>query len=292
MLKGTKVVFVVWIISSFNILFAKSLNYLKLKSLRYQHYFEDHSGGSTRVKVNSSKRVFELIEALETEELSRISNEIDKAYNEPYRSTVNINQVIKHNKMIYGVDIYNSTVAELINPVFPEIEIFNIRSNSFWISKYIKHKNLILRPKLSFTQRWFIDEKYTLQDIINNNVDIKFQDTVPVDFAYFDLKVESSQSDVDFYFELIGLEITNNDRYKYYETLIGYKKNISKLINLGGTISPIFYGNYNVFETLSVDLRIIASRNTKLDFKLSQLVRKLTFKTDWKNLNLSLGFTG
>ena len=255
--------------------YSSDLNYLKLNVLRTQHSINSHLGGSSHILANSSKRFMDLLDSLQTEEMSEINESIDDSFNTPYKAQVGIFQSVLIDDLLVEFSAQNSLVVEINNPVFPELELFNVRSDTLSIQKKIKLFETIFSIKLSLMNRWYIDNIFSLEEIITENVDMNLNngDTfVPV---YLDFRGIYETVDYRLIFEGVGFELTNVDDLDYYEFNTAFLKNVYKGVFVGGSLSPLYVGEYSIQDSARLVIKYDSYENFSADLKYSKLSKEI-----------------
>ena len=143
MLKVITKIFVTLFISLFylNRTFSAELNYLKLYGLRNQHKVHDSIHGRTSIELNSSKRFLDLYHSIESNNIEKLREGVGSAYNRPLLSKLLLSQTILYQGFAFEVSTQDFLIAQVSNPVFPELYIFNAKADTFSIQKAVDFKN-------------------------------------------------------------------------------------------------------------------------------------------------------
>lgn len=269
--------------------YSSDLNYLKLNGLRDQHVINNHVGGSTQIYINTSKRFLDLLDSLETDEVSTINKSVEDAYNNPYKTQVTVSQAFLIKDILFEISAQDSLVAEINNPVFPEIELFNVRADILSIQKNYKINDYSFTPKLSVMNRWYINKIFSLEEIITDNVDMDLKNGETLVPLYFDFQGIYKKNEYIFYFDGRGFELTTVDKFDYYELETSILKKIYYSSSLGFSFTPLYRGSYSIQDSSSLIIKYNNYDHVMTNIKFSNLSKEVKASVVWKNLLLSVG---
>lgn len=270
--------------------YSSDLNYLKLNGLRDQHVINNHVGGSTQIYINTSKRFMDLLDSLQTDEISTINKSVEDAYNNPYKTHVAISQAFLIKDILVEVSTQDSLVAEINNPVFPELELFNVRSDILSIQKKYKINDYSFTPRLSVINRWYINEIFSLEEIITDNVDMDLKNGETLVPLYFDFQGIYKKNEYVVYVDGRGFELTTVDEFDYYELETSVLRNIYDSLFLGFSFTPLYRGSYSIQDSSSLIIKYNYHDYVITDIKISNLSKEVKTSVGWKNLLFSVGF--
>lgn len=269
---------------------SKELNYLEMSVLRNLHVFSDVKRGNTKVTLNSSKRFIDLYNALEETELSEINTAVEGAYNNPYKTQVEFTQTIFFKELMVELKVRESLIAEVNNPVFPELSVFNSRSDSISISQSFKRNQVTMTPKISFLNRWYIHRDFTLEEFIKDNVEIKLKEGKSYTPIYFDAKVQLDKKEHSFSLDTHALEVTNFDFYNYSFLELNYKYSLIEGAYLGFSFEPWYNADYLIQDTFGLLTSYDTGYNLELDLFISKLKTEAKAITKYKRFSLLAGY--
>jgi hypothetical protein len=288
----------IFVLILFNLILSKQtysqeLNYLKLSALRGQHTFTDYKGGSTSLYLSSSDRFIDLYESIQTEDVSEIGKEVENAYENPYKTEIKLAQTIKYRDFLIKLSLYNSLIAEVNNPVFPELDLFNVRSNTLSIQKTFIldiFDDFHITSKILISNRWYINELFSLKEIVKDEIEVELEGGKTYIPIYLDTKVGFTADKNIFTASLSGIEITENDRYSYFILQTQYYRQITKDITLGLSASPLYEGDYQFIDTVGLTFKLEIVSDVSLESKVSELDTYIEGSLDLKLLNFNFGW--
>ncbi len=269
---------------------ASNLNFIKLSALRNQHEFIKHNGGSTSLYVNSSQRFIDLYDSVQSDDISEIGQEIESAYNHPYKTELFLAQRIRYQKYIFEVSAFESIVATINNPVFPELELFSVRSDTFGVQRSFELDKVKLITKLSISNRWYIDEQFSLEEIVQDEVEVDLNNGKTYTPIYFDIRASLDINRNNFSLTVLGLDLLNKDRFNYFTADINYMRLLNRYLSIGLILSPVFEGNYKIEETLGIYAMVNIHERLKLELKYTDLVSSLNSNLVFKHFDTQLGW--
>lgn len=267
---------------------ASNLNHITLSTLRGLHGIDMYSGGSSKVLLNSSERFFDLYETLGDEELSEINDSVDSAYNAPYKTIFKLSQGIKVQNFLIGFEASDGLVGVINNPVFPEIELFNVRTNSVYLQNSFQYKSANITTKLSLMNRWYISEVYTLENLVERDLELELESGETYTPIYLDAVVTKPLDLVDLQLNITGVNLFNTDPYNYYEIKTSAFYHLNNEVKLGLGLSPLYAGEYLILDTVAG----LASYNSEVlgvNASLSKLKQTLELKLNWRHFASVLG---
>jgi hypothetical protein len=278
------------IISSFYALvFASELNYLQLNALRQQHNLVSDFRGQTQMFINSSKRFFDLYNISDEDDLEKLNQEVNNAFKSPYKTHISLDQVIVYKSFLIKINIQNSLIAEINNPVFPEAEVFNSRTDGLWVQNDFDYKDVKLKTNISYLNRWYIDETYSLKDIITDDIELEMQNSKTYTPLMLDLYFSKTNSSEEYKLNFIGFDLTNSDRYDYFFTEIQYNL-IYQRAKYGISFEPYYIGDYLLEDSLSLLFHYKFNKNLFLSTKLSQINKNILLSFNHEHFNLQTGY--
>ena len=232
--------------------FASDLNYLQLSALRTQHEKISTSRGYTRLKINSSKRFFNLYNSIQSDDLNEISNAVEDAYIDPYMTTIDAYQLIKYKDIFISIGSYNSLVAEINNPVFPEVDLFNVRSDNFSLSRKVFINEFLVESRMTYSNKWYIDKTISLEEVAKKEVEIELKPGETYTPIHLDIFFLYDIKDNYIEFNTYALDLLNSDKYSYWYSEFIYKKSFLYELNVGMKFSPIYAGDYLYQDTIGI----------------------------------------
>jgi len=274
---------------SFN-LFGAQLNYLELYLLRSEHEEFTSQSGASEILINSSDRFNSLYQNLQSDDLEKINNEVEQAYSAPYMTRISLKQFVKFSDFIFRLSMHESISLRINNPVFPELDLFNVRTDSlsiqrkFNINQYISSKFV-----LSFINRWYINQSYSLEELVTDDLELDLKQNETISTFYLDFFFESRVESFNHSLEMIGLDLLNRDLYDYQQSK--YKLLIeTSLIEYGFSMTPLYSGSYKLKDTLSLELQKRFLWPIDLTLSLSDLYKKLDLKFSLDHVALRLAY--
>ena len=263
------------------------LNTLTLRSL---HHFNFDRHGKTTIELNSSERFFDLYEALSSEELSEISAGVENAYNYPYLSVAKIEQSFVYKNHLIEVRMHDLLIAELNNPVFPSMKLFNLRSDSISVQKMWKRGEFKVVPKLSLMNRWYINRSISLEEIVTDDLELDLKEGRTYVPLYLDLYTEKKLKSFKFFSYLTAVDLLDSDKYDYAEFLLGSSLKLIDPIEATFSFSPFYQGEYDLVDTVQLGLSYRYSLNFELLAEFSLLQQRLGLDIKYQHFESTLMF--
>jgi hypothetical protein len=281
--------FAIILFSFINILYASDLNYLQLHLLRDQHQIIKQSRGHSFLNLNSSKRFMALYNTLNEDNLERLNKEVDNAYQDPYKASINAGQVIKYKDTLFKLNISNALYLEVNNPVFPEADIFNIRTNGLWIQRNYKIKDWSFSTQISYLNRWYLEERYSLKDVITDNIQIELEEGKTYTPLYLDFHINKTFNEYKFNLITSGFDLFNSDRFDFYQVRTSLSRDYKKL-TYGIAITPLYIGDYDSVNTLALLFNYRFSNHLELKSDLSNLEKTVGLNLNYNRFEINLNY--
>lgn len=248
------------------------LNTITLRSL---HHFNFDRHGKTSIGVNSSERFFNLYDALSSEELSEISAGVENAYNYPYLSVAKLEQSFVYKNHLVEVRMHDLLIAELNNPVFPSMKLFNLRSDSISVQKMWKRGEFKVVPRISLMNRWYINRSISLEEIVTDDLELDLKEGRTYVPLYLDLFAEKKLMGLIVSTYLTSLDLFDSDKYDYADLFLEISKPMGSKINLGVGLSPLYQGEYDLVDSVVLGGEYRAYHFLKFKLQVSQLQQSL-----------------
>lgn len=248
------------------------INNIKQQALLISHQFESYSkGGSTRLKLSTNKAILSLMEDVESEDVERIRDGLNDSYGEIYFSNLIARQSAKIGQFLVGVEANNAMIAEVNNPVFPEVDLYNVRTNLFYGQTSFEFHDITLISKLTLMNRWYIEDRYSIEDLVEK-VDLEIEGGKTFTPLFLDLGISYESSSEVLSSSILALDLLEKDRQRYTHTEVSYLKKIKDNFKVGLFASPYSEAEYSIEDSFGlfgkIDYRMF-SFQSKIS-KLSQ----------------------
>ena len=283
MLKVITKIFVTLFISLFylNRTFSAELNYLKLYGLRNQHKVHDSIHGRTSIELNSSKRFLDLYHSIESNNIEKLREGVGSAYNRPLLSKLLLSQTILYQGFAFEVSTQDFLIAQVSNPVFPELYIFNAKADTFSIQKAVDFKNTKTLVKISYFNKWYIDKIYSLEQFVTDESEINLKSGKAYTPVYLDMNSSISSGQYNYIFNLRGVELFNSDKYSYYDTRARIERKLTKKLKISIDLPVIYKGEYSLFNDLQLGATFRYNTNLSLRGFYSRMRSEVHLENRW-----------
>jgi hypothetical protein len=208
---------------------------------------------------------------------------------EQHKTTAGIELGFKFEKVQVNVKSLASTLIEINNPVFPEIDLLLVRSDILSVKRNIQYNSIDISPQLSLFNRWYNDRVYSLEHLITGEIDLEIKNGKTYTPVYLDLLLERKKDKIVFWSQATGFELFNTDPYEYNEIEVGARINSSTDLRYGFFFSPIYRGDYSFISTLGVEGKYSFSRYFSFDTKISSNYKQAYMTVEAKYLFLQIG---
>jgi hypothetical protein len=215
----------------------------------------------SNVMLSMEKDTYDLYKDIQSKKQEKIESRLQESFGKPYDVSAKVNFGYRYKNFTQFISTNGGAVLLATDPVFPELKGFLYHDYTTSSSYLFRpHPRLILKPQLSYGVRKVLDEQYTVGDLVDKGLKVKFNKIPYVGFSELSLLGILSLSEWgQALFQLNSLPITNKD-YDYWNTFLGYKTpNFLKKagwaiseFSLYGGYSPFYGGNYDVSRTYKI----------------------------------------
>jgi hypothetical protein len=229
----------------------------------------------SNVMVSMEKDTYDLYKDIDSKNQQRIQERLQDSFGKPYDVSAKVNFGYRFKNFSQFISTNGGAVLLVTDPVFPELKGFLFQDYTASSSYLFKpHPRLILKPQLSYGIRKTLDEKYSVGDLVDKSLNVKFNKIPFIGFSELNLLgIFSLDQWGQILFQVNSFPIMQND-YDYWDTFLGYRTQ-NFLKNSGWAVSELsFYGGYSPFYGGDYDV----SRTYRLGAKMSFL--------DWISLDL------
>ena len=256
-------------------------------SLRNAHDITSGQRGKTGFSFTGNKKIFDLKSEIDSQEIERVNSEMEFSY--PYFLALYLEQRIIINDYAVHFRIQNNLVANISNPVFPELQLFNIRSDMVSFEKAIHLNKFSVMPRVLIFNKWYNEKNLSLENFVKEQTDLEMKDGKTYNPIYLDLLMEYSNFSQKFNLNFIGYDIFSKDKYNYLNSEFIHKYSISNNISLGYSLSPLYQGDYKISNTLAAVAQYTVSY-LDMSMSLSRILQNFTIKLDLNRLLLNVGY--
>ena len=265
---------------------ARRLNYIEAQNLRLSgqthpnHWMNPFVFNKTpksyeaNLFVAGHKDVKDLYDDMTSKDQTKIENRLDKSFGKPYDLEAKIGFGYRSGNFSQFFSTNGGAVLLVTDPVFPELQGFLFHDYT-GASAYLYKptKALVIKPQLTYGVRRVLDRTYTVGDLVDQGLDVKFNKVPYVGFVEAGLLATYNTFGYGhFLFELTSLPLLKYD-YQYWDAFVGYKTpNFAKRlgmsggeISLYGGYSPFYAGKYDVERTIKTGLRLAPWNFLSLD---------------------------
>jgi hypothetical protein len=106
---------------------------------------------------------------------------------------------------------------------------------------------------------------------------------------YLDFQGIYETVDHRFLFEGIGFELTDVDKFDYYELKSTFLKKVYNTIFIGGSLSPLYWGEYSLQDSTSFVIKYDFYESLSVDLKYSKLIKEVNGSLKAGNLLVVAG---
>lgn len=265
---------------------AKKLNYIEAHLMRLSsqqnptHWLlpfrqvKNPKNFESNIMLSMEKDTYSLYKDIQSKNQDKIQERLEDSFGKPYDVSAKVNFGFRYQNFSQFFSTNGGAVLLVTDPVFPELKGFlfhDYTASSAYLFR--PHPRLILKPQISYGVRKVLDEEYTVGDLVDKSLDVKFNETPYIGFLEFNLlSIFSLSSYGQLLFEVNSFPLMKND-YEYWDTFLGYKTPnflkskgwaFSELSFYGG-YAPFYAGHYDVSRTYKVGVRTAIGQNFDLD---------------------------
>lgn len=228
----------------------------------------------SNVMLSMEKDTYPLYKDIKSKNQNKIQERLKDSFGKPYDASAKVNVGFRVESFSQFFSTNGGTVLLVTDPVFPELKGFlfqDYAANSAYLLK--PTSRLIIKPQLSYGIRRTLDRQYTVGDLVDKSLDVKFNKTPYIGFMELNLlSIFSFNEWGQILFELNSLPVMKND-YAYWDSFLGYKTPnflddmnlfLSELYLYGG-YAPFYGGNYDVSRTYKIGTRTSIGDTLGLD---------------------------
>lgn len=215
----------------------------------------------SNVMLSMEKDTYNLYEDIQSKNREKIETRLQDSFGKPYDASVKVNFGYRYKSFNQFISTNGGAVLLVTDPVFPELKGFLYHDYTASSSYLFRpHPRLILKPQLSYGVRKILDQEYTVGDLVDKSLNVKFNKIPYIGFSELSLLgIFSLNGWGQGLLQLNSFPLTKND-YDYWDTFLGYKtpnffKNsgwAASELSLYGGYSPFYGGNYDVSRTYKI----------------------------------------
>jgi hypothetical protein len=265
---------------------AKKLNYIEAHLMRLSsqqnpthwllpfRHVKNPKSFESNIMLSMEKGTYPLYKDIQSKDQDKIQDRLEESFGKPYDVSAKVNFGFRHQNFSQFFSTNGGAVLLVTDPVFPELKGFlfhDYSANSAYLFR--PHPRLILKPQLSYGIRKVLNEEYTVGQLVDKSLDVKFNQTPYIGFLEFNLLSILSLSNYgQILFEVNSFPLLNND-YEYWDTFLGYKTPdflkgkgwVLAELSLYGGYAPFYGGQYDVSRTYKIGARTAIGENFDLD---------------------------
>jgi hypothetical protein len=283
-MKYLHIVFIVFLTSS--VAQARKTNFIEAHFLRLSSQqssiqwllpfnpVKDPTRLEANVMLSLQKDTYSLYKDIDSKDQNKIEERLQDSFGKPYDVSAKINLGYRFKRFSQFFSTNGGAVLLATDPVFPELQGFlyhDFTSSTAYIFK--PYSRLMLKPQISYGARRVLDRKYSLGDLVDKSLDVKFNKAPYIGFLEFNLLWIYSLSEWgQILFQANSLPLIRNE-YEYWDTFLGYKtpnliKNMNWVLSelsLYAGYSPFYGGHYDVSRTYKMGVKTSLSDFLTLD---------------------------
>jgi hypothetical protein len=227
----------------------------------------------SNIMVSMEKDTYSLYEDIQSKKQDKIQERLEDSFGKPYDVSAKVNFGFRYQSFSQFFSTNGGAVLLVTDPVFPELKGFlfhDYAAGSAYL--FCPHPRLIFKPQISYGVRKVLDEEYTVGDLVDKSLDVKFNEIPYIGFLEFNLLSIFTLNYGQLLFEVNSFPLMKND-YEYWDTFLGYKTPnfligkdwlLSELSLFGG-YAPFYAGHYDVSRTYKIGARTAISPTFDLD---------------------------
>ncbi len=267
--------------------YSRNLNLIEMYSLRNAHEITPGQRGKTGFSFTGNKKIFDLKDEIDSQEIERVNSEMEYSY--PYFLALYLEQRIIISEYTINFRVQNNLIANISNPVFPELQVFNIRSDMISFEKVIHLGEFLIRPRVLIFNKWYNEKNLSLENFVKEQTDLDMKEGKTYNPIYLDLHMDYSNFSQKFNLNFIGYDLFSKDKYNYLNSEFIHKYSLSNNFSLGYSLSPLYQGEYKISNTLAAVSQYTA-KYFDLSMSLSRILQNFTIKLDLNRFLLNVGY--
>lgn len=227
------------------------------------------------VMLSLEKDTYSLYQDIKSQKQDKIQSRLQESFGRPYDVSAKINFGYRSGKFAQFFSTNGGAVLLATDPVFPELKglLFHdyVATSSYILKPFPR---LMLKPQLSYGVRKTLDREYSVGDLVDQSLDVKFNEAPYIGFLELNVFGLFSLSEWgQILFEASALPLLQQD-FQYWDTFLGYKTPnflqnkkwlISELAFYGG-YSPFYGGEYDVSRTYKWGVKSVVDQTLEIDF--------------------------
>lgn len=228
----------------------------------------------TNIMLSMEKDTYSLYEDIQSKNQDKIQARLQESFGQPYDVSAKINFGYRYGKFTQFFSTNGGAALLATDPVFPELKGFLFHDYTATSSYIVRPlSRLMLKPQLSYGVRKTLDRKYSVGDLVDKSLDVKFNEAPYIGFVEFSVLGLFSLSEWgQILFEVNSLPILEQE-YQYWDSFLGYKtpnllKNkewlFTELAFYGG-YSPFYGGEYDVSRTYKLGFKTTFTESLQID---------------------------
>jgi hypothetical protein len=242
---------------------------LPFKQVRTPRSFESN------VMLSMEKDTYSLYEDIQSKKQDKIQSRLQESFGQPYDVSAKINFGYRYGKFAQFFSINGGAALLATDPVFPELKGFLFHDYTATSSFILKPlPRLMLKPQISYGVRKTLDREYSVGDLVDKSLDVKFNEAPYIGFLELNVLVIFSLSEWgQLLFEVNSLPLMHQE-FQYWDSFLGYKTPnflrskrwfLTELAFYGG-YSPFYGGEYDVSRTYKLGLKTSFAQGLEVDF--------------------------
>lgn len=228
----------------------------------------------TNIMFSMEKDTYSLYEDMQSKKQDKIQERLKESYGSPYDASAKVNFGFRYGSFSQFFSTNGGAVLLVTDPVFPELKGFLFHDYTATTTYLIKPTpRLVIKPQLSYGVRRSIDREYTVGDLVETSLNVKFDKAPYIGFMEVGfLSMYSLSQWGQLLFEANSVPVIKNE-YDYWDTFLGYKtpnflKNrdwfLSEASFYGG-YAPFYGGHYDVSRTYKLGTKLGLNDKVGLD---------------------------
>jgi hypothetical protein len=218
----------------------------------------------TNIMVSMEKDTYPLYKDIQSKDQAKIQKRLADSFGKPYDVSAKVNFGFRYESFSQFFSTNGGAVLLVTDPVFPELKGFlfhDYTASSGYLFR--PSPRFIIKPQLSYGVRKVLSEEYTVGDLVDKKLSVKFNETPYIGFMELSLlSLYSLKQWGQVLFELNSFPVIKND-YDYWDSFLGYKtpnflkgKNwVLSEFSLYGGYAPFYAGQYDVSRTYKIGTR-------------------------------------
>lgn len=299
-----------FLLIGFKSAFARRLNYIEAHNLRlssqthpthWMNPFVFNKNPKTveaNIFVSGHKDIKDVYDDVTSKDQQKIEDRLAKSFGNPYDLEAKVGFGFRSGNFSQFISTNGGAVLLVTDPVFPDLKGFLYHDYTMTSAYLFKpSRALVIKPQVSYGVRRVLDRTYSVGDLVDQGLDVKFDKVPYVGFVEAGLLATYNTFGYGhFLFELTSLPLISYE-YQYWDTFIGYKTpNFAKYLNMKegevsfyGGYSPLYAGKYDVDRTFKTGLRVVPWKMLSLDvFTIDKFYPGALLGLSLSNFELSL----